>query len=909
MPLARKPLILLLLVVLVTGMSCLLTSSRKIDFNADIRPIFNKKCISCHGGVKQKGGFSVLFREEALANTESGKPAIIPGKPDESELIRRLTIDDPEERMPYKHDALSKEEIKLLRRWIQQGAEWGTHWAYLPVEKQRLPAVEDKWIRNDIDAYILHRLHQEHLNPSAEADKATLLRRASLDLTGLPPSEAIASAFLQDNSPTAYDKLLDQLLASPAYGEKWASLWLDLARYADTRGYEADRGRTIWRYRDWVIKAFNEDKPYDRFLLEQFAGDLLPNAGEAEFIATAFHRNTLTNDEGGTENEEFRTAAVIDRVNTSWSAVLGTSFNCVQCHAHPYDPFRHDDYYKFLAFFNNTRDEDTESEYPLWRHYNSADSQRLEKVVKWVRENESEKKATELRHFLNTWQPAINSLQCDEYVDAALVSSWHAGLRNNGTCRLPDVPLEGATELLFRYGTMRPGGKWTVTLDSLKGPVIASFILPNSKGQWNLGQLKIPAIPGRHHLYFHYYHPGINNKEETGVLFEWFRFTDPFPGKGKPGYEENLASFIALMEAKVETTPVMVENPPSLFRRSFVFERGNWLVPANEVEPDVPSVLNPLPNGRKDRMGLAEWLIDKKNPLTSRTLVNRVWEQLFGTGLSETLEDLGSQGLPPTHPELLDHLAYSLMHDQNWSLKQFLKTLMSSATYRQASIVSEEGLRRDPLNRFYARGPRIRLSAEQLRDQALAASGLLSSKMYGPSVMPYQPEGIWLSPYNGDKWVMSEGEDQYRRSLYTYWKRTAPYPSMVTFDAGAREVCLPRRIRTNTPLQALTTLNDSAWVVMARSLATSMSKKGGTSIGDQLKWGYEHLMFKKLDKAREEALLVLYKEALLRFRKDPKAGREMLGIKDTNGKEQPELAALAVVANALLNLDEWLTKN
>lgn len=907
MPLARKPLLLLLLVLSVTGISCLLGGSSKVDFNADIRPIFNKKCISCHGGVKQKGGFSVLFREEALAKTESGKPAIIPGKPDESELIRRLTLEDPEERMPYKHEALSREEIRKLRRWIQQGANWGTHWAYLPVEKIRVPPVEDPWISNEIDAFILQKLHQEHLHPSPEADKATLLRRASLDLTGLPPSADIARAFLNDPSPGAYEKLLDKLLASPAYGERWATLWLDLARYADTRGYEADRGRTIWRYRDWVINAFNVDKTYDRFLIEQFAGDLLPGAGEYEYIATAFHRNTLTNDEGGTENEEFRTAAVIDRVNTSWSAVLGTSFNCVQCHAHPYDPFKHEDYYRFMAFFNNTRDEDTEAEYPLWRHYTHTDSLRLAEVVNWVKENESPQKASVIRQFLLTWQPAINSLLCDQYVDAALVSGWFAGLRNHGHCRLPAVPMEGATEILYRYSTLRDGGRWTITLDSLKGPVLARVMLPNTRGQWKFSTVNITSFNGKHDLFFHYENPGIHDKLENGVFFDWFRFGEPFPGGGKPGREKIYQIYRSLLEAPVETTPVMVENDRSLFRKTFVFERGNWLVHGPEVKPGVPSVMNPVPEGRGDRLGLAYWLTDKKNPLTARTLVNRLWEQLFGNGLAETLEDLGSQGAPPTHPELLDHLAWKLMNDQAWSVKKFLKYLMMSSTYRQSSIQTEEGRRRDPQNRWYARGPRVRLSAEQLRDQALSVSGLLSPKMFGPPVMPYQPEGIWLSPYNGDKWVMSQGEDQYRRSLYTYWKRTAPYPSMITFDAGAREVCLPRRIRTDTPLQALTTLNDSSYVVMARELAGLMRKNGGNSPEGAVRWGYERLMYRSLDKSREAALMKLYREGLAKYRRDPQKAAALLA--GTNGKEQPENAALTLVANALLNMDEWLTKN
>ena len=422
-----------------------------IDYNTQVKPIFNKKCIACHGGVKQKAGFSLLFREEALGNTESGKPAIIPGKPDESELVRRISVSDPEERMPYKHEPLSEEEIEILTRWIKQGAQWGEHWAYIPVKEEEVPAIKSTWIKNDIDPFILKRLNVEKLAPSAEADKPTLLRRVSLDLTGLPPTENVAKKFLNDSTDKAYENLVDDLLATPRYGERWAALWMDLARYADTRGYEADRSRTIWKYRDWLIRAFNTDKPYDEFLTEQMAGDLLPNPDDEKYIATAFHRNTMTNDEGGTENEEFRTAAVLDRVNTTWSALMGTSFNCVQCHSHPYDPFKHEEYYSFLAFFNNSRDEDTQSEYPLLRQYTGEDSVRLVQLKRWLTTNTTSEKSDEYYTFLKTWQPTINSLLCDEFKNGALLSSWYAGLRKQGSCRLPSVSLENISVIFSSY--------------------------------------------------------------------------------------------------------------------------------------------------------------------------------------------------------------------------------------------------------------------------------------------------------------------------------------------------------------------------------------------------------------------------------------------------------------------------
>lgn len=386
------------------------TNKNTVDFNTEVKPILNKKCISCHGGVKRQGGFSVLFRSEALANTESGKPAIIPGDPGQSELIRRITHRDPEERMPYKHEALSDDEISILKRWIKQGAPWGDHWAYVPVKPVEVPDAGKDWAKNSIDQFIGEKLDEQDLEPSAEAPKNVLLRRAGLDLIGMPANASLSKKFLADSSPKAYENLVDSLLASPHFGEKWTAMWLDLARYADTKGYERDDSRTIWRYRDWLIDAFNNDMPYDKFLTEQIAGDLLPNPSDAQYIATAFHRNTMTNDEGGTDNEEFRTAAVMDRVNTTWEVLMGTTFACVQCHSHPYDPFRHEEYYKFMAFFNNSRDDDTEEDYPLLRHLSEEQKTQLNAITEWLQKNSTAEKATQWNTFIKTWEPSIHSL-------------------------------------------------------------------------------------------------------------------------------------------------------------------------------------------------------------------------------------------------------------------------------------------------------------------------------------------------------------------------------------------------------------------------------------------------------------------------------------------------------------------
>ncbi len=877
-----------------------------IDFNTEVKPIFNKKCISCHGGVKRKAGFSLLFRQDALAPTESGRSAIIPGKSGESEMIRRLTLSDPEDRMPYKHDPLSKEEITTLKKWIDQGAVWGDHWAYVPLKKVVVPALRDEWITNDIDRFILDRLKQEKLEPSPIADKATLLRRVSLDLTGIPAPDSIASAFLKDSSSGAYERLVDSLLASPAYGERWTALWLDLARYADTKGYERDDSRSIWRYRDWLIRSFNNDLPYDEFIVRQIAGDLLPHPTDNDYIATAFHRNTMTNDEGGTDNEEFRTAAIIDRVNTTWEVMLGTTFGCVQCHSHPYDPFRNDEYYKFMAFFNNSRDEDTYADYPLLRHLNDSMTRELDDVINWVRQQSDEQKAAEIRQFVKTWQPAVNSILADQFINSELDDTKWLTFRNNAVCRLKSIDLSGKDELVFRAAVYLPHGKWQIHLDKPDGPVIARIDLPASKG---MEIRNVPIVPaeGVHDLFFTYQNPSLKHPEDNGILFDWFWFTRSFPGKGKTGYQKYESSFWSLVKAGVPTTPVMMDNPSSMKRPTYIFERGNWLVKGDQVDADVPHSLNPFPaNVPRNRMGLAKWIIDPKNPLTARTMVNRLWEQLFGFGLAETLEDLGTQGLPPTHQQLLDWLSGQFMNENKWSIKKTLKQIVLSSAYRQQSMMRPDLLEKDPSNKWYARGPRVRLSAEQVRDQALSASGLLSHRLYGPSVFPHQPKGIWLSPWNGAEWVLSNGTDRYRRALYTYWKRTAPYPSMMTFDGAAREVCTSRRIRTNTPLQALVTLNDEAYLDMSRGLAYRMMKDGGNNIAEKINSGYKWILYKPISPQKSAILQRLYRQSLDTFKKDAEKTCEMIGV--MNEHNNPETAAMVVVANAMLNLDEVIVK-
>ena len=906
----NKKILLIAILLAASILAVVLTSGhKKIDFNTEVKPIFNTKCIACHGGVRQKSDFSLLFRTDAISPAKSGKYPIVPYKPEESELIRRVTENDPDERMPYKHEPLSKQEISILKKWIRQGAEWGVHWAYLPVQEVELPEHNTKWIKNEIDQFVYDKLKKEKLKPADEADKATLLRRVSLDLIGMPAPENIRAKFLTDTRSNAYETLVDDLLASSHFGEKWASMWLDIARYADTKGFEKDPGRIIWEYRDWLIRAFNEDKPYDQFIIDQLAGDLLPEPTDAQFVATAFHRNTATNDEGGTDNEEFRTAAVVDRVNTTWTGLMGTTFSCVQCHSHPYDPFRHAEYYKFMAFFNNTRDADSEEEYPLLRHYSKEDSLEAVKIKNWVKQNSSEKQAGEVYRLLKTWQPATASYErTDQYDNCELVDTKALAIRKRSTFRLKEIELSDKNYFLFRYRGYQKDGVMTIRLDSLKGPVWKTFLVPSTKGEFKIFDIEVNPVQGIHNLHFSYFSKQQEKDDQTSLIFDWFHFGQTLPGKGKPGYDSTNNRFMSLLSKTVPNTPVMAENPSDLHRETNIFERGNWLVKGEKVDAAVPRIFNPMPeNAPKNRLGLAMWLTDKKNPLTARAMVNRLWEQLFGNGIVETLDDFGTQGAIPTHQELLDWLSWQFMNDYKWSLKKLLKTMVMSATYRQQSKVSPELFEKDPYNKLYARGPRIRLSAEQVRDQALMISGLLSEKMFGPGIMPYQPDGIWNSPYSSEQWYLSKGEDQYRRAVYIYWKRTAAYPSMMTFDATTREFCSAKRIRTNTPLQALVMLNDSAYLEMARHFAYRLKKESAGNIRQQIKKGYEQATGHSIDGENLSVLMNLYETALAKFKRDRDKTCEMIGM--NNEHNNPETAALVVVTNAILNLDEVIMKS
>lgn len=879
----------------------------KVDFSAEVKPILNKRCISCHGGVKKSGGFSVLFRHEAIDTTESGKPSIVPGHADLSEVIKRIKSSDPEYRMPYKEEPLTEHEIDVLTRWIDEGANWGEHWAYQKPKPSEVPSdntllssfgsSDEEWASNEIDKFILTKLKKENLSPSREADKSVLMRRVYLDLIGVPPTPQEAEEFLRDNGPLAYEKLVDKLLASPRYGEKWASWWLDLARYSDTKGYERDVERTIWRYRDWVIKAFNNDMPFNQFTIEQLAGDLLPNPTDDQLIATGFHRNTMNNDEGGTEDEEFRVAALLDRVNTTWEVWQSTTFACIQCHSHPYDPFVHEEYYKSLAFFNNTRDEDVLGEHPNLRIYTEEDQQKVTAMRKWIEENVSPEKALETNNFLRTLEPKYHPHDFDEFVNAELIDTKMLGVRAGGRARLKNINLRNKKYLIINYSAWNEGGKLQIRLDKPDGPLLAAIRLKKTKGSEAI-YINLTPTSGKHDLYFLMENASLRGTNQPVCSIEWFAFRDAL---ANPSLDKTL---LELVNAKVENTPIMIENGTEQWRKSYVFERGNWLVKGAEVKPGTPDILNPFPKDEQpNRLGFAKWLTSPDNPLTARTVVNRIWEQIYGNGIVTTLEDFGSQGELPSHPELLDWLAIKMSSEYQWSIKKLLKEIVMSSTYRQDSRVTPELLEKDPSNKFLARGARVRLSAEQMRDQALRVSGLLSEKMYGPGVMPYQPEGIWNSVWSGAYWKKSEGEDQYRRAIYTFHKRTSPYPSMMMFDGSTREVCVSRRIRTNTPLQALVTLNDSVFVEASIHLARKMNASG-KSPQEQIRRGYSAILFKEISDEKLNVLDKFYHEALATYKRSPSAAAEL-----TNDQQStPQDAALIHVANAMLNLDEVIMK-
>jgi hypothetical protein len=888
----------------------------QVSYNRDIRPIINQKCISCHGGVKQSGGFSLLFESEAKMPTESGKPAIVPGNAGASEMVRRLNHEDPEMRMPLGKEPLSPSEIDLIKKWINQGAKWEKHWAYIPPDKNlSLPSVPtDLHPTNGIDHFVFRKLGELDLTPNPPASKEILLRRLALDITGIPPSLEDYASFTADTSPDAYEKAVDRLLDSPHFGEKWASFWMDLARYADSKGYEKDLHREIWKYRDWLIDAFNQDMPFDAFTVAQLAGDLLPNPTEQDLLATAFHRNTMANDEGGTNDEEFRVAAVMERVGTTFEVWQGTTMACVQCHSHPYDPIRHEDFYKSLAFFNNTRDKDLYNEQPKVFTYEPEEREKVGQLLRWINERlDPEDRLLEISgQFLHRQKEKLlytlgqRRVEAEEFQDKSrfieLVGHDQASIwqvQDSSWIMFEQVDLTNVSSISLGYASLT-GAKVEIRLDSILGQKIGEGTFGvtgtgfpgNRPEQWKTLTVPIREVAGKRDLYYYFKKDRIFAQDLVRV--DWLYYQEKSPRKDR--YPRELQEKLeALQDLEPVETPILGELPENKARKTNVFERGDWRTKGAEVQAGIPEIMGNLSDPDPDRMDLARWLVSEENPLTARVMVNRIWEQLFGFGLVESLEDFGSQGIPPTHPELLDWLAVSFRDELNWSVKSLIKQIVLSSTYRQASSVSEEKLKKDPYNHYLSRGSRTRLPAETIRDQALAISGLLNPELKGPSVMPYQPEHI--ISFGGKFWNKSEGDDAYRRAVYTYWKRTHPYPSMVTFDNPSREVCTSRRIRTNTPLQSLVLLNDPVFLEAATAWAEKILDEYDTDIKTGIEKHLQLITAGTPDQKKVEVLHRLYEESLAYYRQE---GADL--------DENPELAAMRLVSNAMFNLDEFVTR-
>lgn len=949
----------------------------EVDFNRDIRPILSANCFACHGPDKEARKAKLrLDTADGIRADLGGYAAVVPGKPDASELITRIGSDDPDEVMPPpKHGAaLPPATRDLLRRWIESGAEYEVHWSFVPPEKMALPAVKQKdWPASPLDHFVLAKLEQRGLAPSAEADRARLIRRVSLDLTGLPPTPEEADAFADDRGEDAYAKVVDRLLASEAFGERWARMWLDLARYADTKGYEKDRARAIWRYRDWVIDALNRDMPYDQFTIEQLAGDLLPQATSDQFLATAFHRNTMENDEGGTDDEEFRVAAVKDRVDTTMQVWMGLTMGCAKCHSHKYDPISHEDYYAFYAFFNQTEDADRGA--PVMPTPTAQQSERIAKLqaeAEALEKRLAEKPEGFAQAFAQwqaqfedrpLWRPLAKSafsskrgVTLSQLGDGTLVAGGEQPDKDTWTLTL-DLPAgETVTALRIDALPKKPGGKWkdkNVALRELTVELLAPGATPSklkltdpradfSQKNWEVaraidgkpdaGWAFSPKAAEPHVAVFDFANPiapqagrqlrlTLDQEYGQGLIFESFRISaSPHPVKwlsanvnpaaglesvfmqhqfpatqGLQGKLDAMRKALVDERKRIPKTPIMRDLAANQQRTTRIHSRGNFLDPGEPVTARLPALFGQLAgDAPHNRLGVAQWIVQPANPLTARVAANRIWARLFGIGIVETEEDFGAQGAPPSHPELLDWLAVDF-RENGWSLKKLLRTIVLSSTYRQSSAISPALLAADPRNRLLGRGARFRYAAETLRDQALAASGLLTHKLGGPSVMPPQPPGVWKSTYSGEKWNNAEGPDRYRRGLYTYLKRTSPYPAMTTFDAGSGEVCQIRRVRTNTPLQALVTLNDPAYVEAAGALSERMSS---------IAHGFRLVLTRPPTEMESARLNQLYESLKADFAADPEAAGDLL----KSARLERGDAAMVAVASVILNLDETLMK-
>ena len=924
-------------------------------FRDRVLPLFVEKCFRCHGPDQgqRKAGLQLDDRKSATAKLSSGMKAVVPHDPAGSALLTRVRADDSQRMPPVGAGArLTDVEVATLEEWIQRGAAYSRHWSFEPPRRPEWQehVLRDPWVRGGIDAAVLSRLRAEELSPSDSEQAAVLLRRVSLDLTGLPPTVEDVDRFLSDPAPDALEREIDRLLNSMAYGEHWAARWLDLARYADSQGYAQDSGRTIWKYRDWVVRAINENMPFNQFTLEQLAGDLLDDSTEQQLIATAFHRNTMTNSEGGTDDEEFRVAAVVDRVNTTMQVWMGITMGCAQCHSHKYDPITQADYYRFFAVFNNTEDADSNDESPTLATM-TADEKLQRRQLKFALEvvetsipglRETDLRAVEQRSGQNQTrfvrielpgkEKTLSLGEVQVYVDdqnsalGGTASQSSDGQESSAQRAIDgDTGEDGGGSSSASHTLKEENPWWEVDLGkSFQIDRITIYPSTDRKSAEPLRDFRVAALDDqRRPVWVQLVSveplPAVGlvvpatvealDVSQRAVLLDYARRFAP----QALAAEHRLADLRTQWESfRGATTPIMSELEADARRTTHVHLRGNFRNQGAEVTAGVPAVFHPLSGDvGANRLAVARWLVDQRNPLTARVIANRFWEHLFGTGIVETSEDFGIQGTPPTHPALLDYLATELMR-QGWDTKRFLRRLVTSSTYRQSSALRPELEQVDPVNRLLARGPRFRATGEMIRDQALLAGGLLSRKMYGPTVRPPQPKRNLKAAFGSSlDWETSEGEDRFRRGLYTTWRRTAPYPSLTTFGAPSREFCTVRRIRTNTPLQALATLNDPVFIEAAQGLARRIVAESGPTTRERVARGFQICLSRTPADSESQRLILLYETALNEYHRDEVAARAMatdpLGDAPA-GVDLSELAAWTVVANALLNLDETLAR-
>ena len=1017
--------------------------AKDVRFNRDVRPILAANCFHCHGPDEGQRQAELRFDEEAgITKSFAGGLA-------KSEAWKRITSKDPDEKMPPadSHLELKAEQIATIRQWVEQGAAWEGHWSFIAPARPSVPNVKaEAWVRNSIDAFILQRLESEGLVPTSEADKERLLRRVCLDLTGLPPNLKQIDAFLNDKSENAYEKVVDELLASKAFGERMALMWMDAARYGDSSVFHADGPRDMWPWRDWVINAYNSNKPFDQFTVEQLAGDLIPNATNDQKIATGFNRNNATTDEGGAIAEEFRVEYAVDRVKTTSMVWLGLSLECAQCHNHKYDPITITDYYRFFAFFNQASDpgmqtrrgnqtpvvdvfdaqklaeaatlkedlptldvglkkhiETVESVFLAWLEKASATAgdkpalpggaiahltldgdltdlaePKRKAQIKgktqygdgkfgkaflcdtrnwvdagqladfdngdafsygcWIKPNGNANGApiTKMNdgngyrgydmlfgngrlsvHIINTWPTnaiKVNTkktLKKDQWAHvfvtydgsnkAAGVKVYFDGSPQEWTIEQDRLSATIRTKAAFQLGRRSPGGPFNGLIDDVR---VYDRALTETEVQALAGSDPIGPLLAMK--------PEERTKEQLAQLRQHY-LTSQDKTYGQLSKKlRDLKSKIAEHEKPVSN--VMVMGDVAKMRTTYILDRGNYASPRKDriVEPNVLSVLSPLPEGvPQNRLGLAKWLVDPAHPLTARVTVNRYWYLMFGTGLVESLGDFGSQGEWPSHPALLDYLAVDFV-ESGWDIKRMLKQMVMSATYRQSARVSPKLLEKDPKNRLLARGPRFRLQSEFIRDNALAASGLLVRKIGGPGVKPYQPPGLWneVSLSGNVRFVQDKGENLYRRSMYTYWKRSAPAPAMTIFDARTREKCVLLRSRTNTPLQALVTLNDVQFVEASRALAERVIK-AEKELDAQIVVAHRLATGVRPKPAIQEILRHAYQEELALFKEDAERAKKLLAVGESKRDESIDAAqhaAMTIVTSMILNLDETLTR-